>query len=109
MGGTGVGAEAEAGSPEGGGARVGGTCDRDGRGVEGAERGDARIDEFRNLTIDKAEFDDHVYLDKAPGMTLLALPAAAVAECITARPPIPPASAPIRAARASRPAGTGRP
>ncbi|QDZ08800.1 hypothetical protein FPZ24_16090 [Sphingomonas panacisoli] len=54
------------------------------------ERGDARIDEFRDLTIDKAEFDGHVYLDKAPGMTLLALPAAAVAEHITARPPIPP-------------------
>ncbi|MEO5493885.1 MAG: hypothetical protein ABIR08_07640 [Sphingomonas sp.] len=54
------------------------------------ERGDARIDEFRNLTIDKAEFDGHVYLDKAPGMTLLALPAAAVAEAITVRPPIPP-------------------
>jgi len=54
------------------------------------ERGDARIDEFRNLTIDKAEFDGHVYLDKAPGMTLLALPAAAVAEGVTARPPIPP-------------------
>ncbi|MBS0478089.1 MAG: hypothetical protein JSR79_02175, partial [Proteobacteria bacterium] len=54
------------------------------------ERGDARIDEFRNLTIDRAEFDGHVYLDKAPGMTLLALPAAAVAESLTVRPPIPP-------------------
>lgn len=53
------------------------------------EHGDAKIDEFRNLTIDKAEFDGHVYLDKAPGMTLLALPAAAVAERATARPPIP--------------------
>jgi hypothetical protein len=54
------------------------------------ERGDARIDEFRNLTIDKAEFDGHVYLDKAPGMTLLALPAMAVAGHVSARPPIPP-------------------
>jgi len=54
------------------------------------EHGDARIDEFRNLTIDKAEFDGHVYLDKAPGMTLLALPAVAVAGHVTARPPIPP-------------------
>lgn len=54
------------------------------------ERGDARIDEYRDLTIDKAEFDGHVYLDKAPGMTLLALPATAVAERVTARPPIPP-------------------
>lgn len=54
------------------------------------ERGDARIDEFKTLTIDKAEFDGHVYLDKAPGMTLLALPATAVAGRITTRPPIPP-------------------
>ena len=54
------------------------------------ERGDARIDEFRNLTIDKAEFDGHVYLDKAPGMTLLALPATAVAGRIATRPVIPP-------------------
>ena len=42
------------------------------------------------LTIDKAEFGGHVYLDKAPGMTLLALPATALAERISARPPIPP-------------------
>ena len=54
------------------------------------ERGDAKIDEFQKLTIDKAEFDGHIYLDKAPGMTLLALPAAAVAARITTRPPIPP-------------------
>ncbi|MBN8816163.1 MAG: hypothetical protein J0J06_12035 [Sphingomonas sp.] len=54
------------------------------------ERGDAKIDEFSKLTIDKAEFDGHVYLDKAPGMTLLALPAMAAAEHVTVRPPIPP-------------------
>jgi hypothetical protein len=54
------------------------------------ERDDARIDEFRDLTIDKAEFGGHVYLDKAPGMTLLALPAVAVAERVSTRPPIPP-------------------
>lgn len=53
------------------------------------ERGDARIDEYRHLTIDKAEFDGHAYLDKAPGMTLLALPAMAVADHVSARPPIP--------------------
>ena len=53
------------------------------------ERGDARIDEFRDLTIDKAEFGGHAYLDKAPGMTLLALPAMAVAEHVSTRPPIP--------------------
>ncbi len=54
------------------------------------ERGDARIDEFSKLTIDKAEFDGHVYLDKAPGMTLLSLPAVAAATHLTTRPRIPP-------------------
>jgi hypothetical protein len=54
------------------------------------EHGNARIDEFRDLTIDKAEFDGHAYLDKAPGMTLLALPAIAAAERLTVRPPTPP-------------------
>jgi hypothetical protein len=49
----------------------------------------ARIDEFQSLTIDKAEFGGHVYLDKAPGMTLLALPAAVIAEHVSARPPTP--------------------
>lgn len=39
------------------------------------EDGDATIDEFAPLTIDKAVFDGHAYLDKAPGMTLMALPA----------------------------------
>ena len=39
------------------------------------EDGDATIDEFAPLTIDKAVFDGHAYLDKAPGMTLIALPA----------------------------------
>ena len=46
--------------------------------------GDARIDEFRDLTIDKAEFGGHVYLDKAPGMTLLA-PARSVTPPLCAR------------------------
>ncbi|MDB5678782.1 hypothetical protein [Sphingomonas bacterium] len=53
------------------------------------EHHDARIDEFQSLTIDKAEFGGHVYLDKAPGMTLLALPAAAIAEHVSTRPPTP--------------------
>src|ERR1700709_862857 len=53
------------------------------------ERGDGRIDEFRDLTIDKAEFGGHFYLDKAPGMTLLTLPATAVAERVSTRPPVP--------------------
>ena len=47
------------------------------------EDGDATIDEFASLTIDKAEFDGHAYLDKAPGMTLMALPAVAVANAVT--------------------------
>ena len=44
------------------------------------ERGDARIDDYQALTIDKAEFGGHFYMDKAPGMTLLALPAMAIAD-----------------------------
>lgn len=44
------------------------------------ERGDARIDDYQALTIDKAEFGGHFYMDKAPGMTLLALPAMALAD-----------------------------
>jgi hypothetical protein len=50
------------------------------------EHGDARIDAYQALTIDKAEFDGHVYMDKAPGMTLLSLPAMALADKIA--PPI---------------------
>ena len=42
-----------------------------------AEQGDATIDEFAALTIDKAQFGPHTYLDKAPGMTLLATPVVA--------------------------------
>jgi len=33
------------------------------------------IDAFRYLTIDKAIFVGHVYMDKAPGLSLMALPA----------------------------------
>ena len=47
------------------------------------EDGDATIDEFAPLTIDKARFGDHFYLDKAPGMTLMALPAVAVMNAVT--------------------------
>ena len=47
------------------------------------ENHDATIDEFRTLTIDKAEFGSHVYLDKAPGMTLMAMPAVAIADGLT--------------------------
>jgi hypothetical protein len=44
------------------------------------EHGDARIDAYQALTIDKAEFGGHFYMDKAPGMTLLSLPAMALAD-----------------------------
>ncbi len=49
------------------------------------EQGDATIDEYQALTIDKARFDGHFYCDKAPGMTLLALPAVALADPIGGR------------------------
>ena len=48
------------------------------------ERGDARIDQYQALTIDKAEFGGHFYMDKAPGMTLLSLPAMAIADHVSA-------------------------
>ena len=44
---------------------------------------DATIDEYAGATIDKAMFGRHVYLDKAPGMTLMALPAVALADALT--------------------------
>lgn len=47
------------------------------------EDGDATIDEFAPLTIDKARFVGHFYLDKAPGTTLMALPAIALATAWT--------------------------
>jgi hypothetical protein len=47
------------------------------------ENGDATIDEFETLTIDKAEFDGHIYTDKMPGMTLLAIPSVWLADMVT--------------------------
>ncbi|GAA0736033.1 hypothetical protein [Sphingomonas japonica] len=47
------------------------------------EDGDARIDEFAPLTIDKATFDGHSYMDKAPGTTLMALPVVAAVHGVT--------------------------
>jgi 4-amino-4-deoxy-L-arabinose transferase-like glycosyltransferase len=47
------------------------------------EDGDATIDEFAALTIDKAMFGGHAYLDKPPGMTLMALPAIWLADTMT--------------------------
>ena len=53
-------------------------------GIALVERGDARIDQYQALTIDKAEFGGHFYMDKAPGMTLLSLPAMAIADHVSA-------------------------
>lgn len=39
-----------------------------------AERGDPTIDRFQSLTIDKAHFGRHFTMDKAPGVTLMAVP-----------------------------------
>lgn len=47
------------------------------------EQGDAPIDEFAHLTIDKARFGQHFYLDKAPGMTLMAVPVLAAFRGVT--------------------------
>jgi len=49
------------------------------------EQGDATIDEFADLTIDKAKFGRHTYLDKAPGMTIMAMPAVWAADRVTGR------------------------
>lgn len=48
-----------------------------------AEQGDATIDEFAPLTIDKAQFGDHFYSDKAPGITLLAVPVVLAADAVS--------------------------
>ncbi len=44
------------------------------------EDGSARIDRYEGLTIDKARFGEHHYSDKAPGVTLMALPAVALVD-----------------------------
>lgn len=46
------------------------------------ETGRPEIDRFEALTIDKARFGDHFYMDKAPGMTLMAVPFFALAQAI---------------------------
>lgn len=43
------------------------------------ERGTLRIDAYHENTQDKAYYQGHYYSDKAPGLALLALPAAAIA------------------------------
>lgn len=47
------------------------------------EDGTATIDPFAPLTVDKAQFGAHAYLDKAPGMTLMAMPAVAMTNAVT--------------------------
>ena len=44
---------------------------------------DATIDEYAALTIDKAQFGDHYYSDKAPGITVLGIPAVMVADAMS--------------------------
>jgi hypothetical protein len=41
------------------------------------ERGELTIDRFAGRTVDKASFGGHTYADKAPGLSLLAVPAVA--------------------------------
>lgn len=43
---------------------------------------DATIDEFETMTVDKAQFDGHFYMDKTPGMTLMTLPAIWLADTL---------------------------
>lgn len=47
------------------------------------EDGDATIDDYAHMTVDKAQFGPHTYSDKAPGMTIAALPAVWLADRIT--------------------------
>ncbi|MFV0623923.1 hypothetical protein ACBY01_07940 [Sphingomonas sp. ac-8] len=48
-----------------------------------AEQGDATIDEYAGLTIDRAQFGEHYYTDKAPGMTLMAVPFVLLADAVS--------------------------
>lgn len=47
------------------------------------ERGEATIDQFDSATTDKAQFGGHLYLDKAPGMSLMAIPAVAALHALS--------------------------
>ena len=47
------------------------------------EEGDATIDQFQHLSMDHAQFGDHYYTDKAPGMTIMAMPAVWIANKLT--------------------------
>lgn len=50
-----------------------------------AEDRSLSIDSYANLTIDRAEYEGHFYSDKAPGLSVLALPAVMLAEWPAAR------------------------
>jgi len=45
------------------------------------------IDNFQDLTVDKASFEGHVYADKPPGLSLLALPAVSIGRAVLGIPP----------------------
>jgi len=47
------------------------------------ERGEATIDQFDSATTDKAQFGRHIYLDKAPGMSLMVIPAVAALNALS--------------------------
>ncbi|MFT3978637.1 MAG: glycosyltransferase family 39 protein, partial [Sphingomonas bacterium] len=47
------------------------------------EHHEATIDQFDSATTDKARFGHHLYLDKAPGMTLMALPVVAALHALS--------------------------
>src|SRR5207253_1799169 len=49
------------------------------------EHGRVDIDDYHELTFDKAKKDGHYYCDKAPGLSLLAAPAYALFRPIVAR------------------------
>lgn len=46
------------------------------------EDGTPRIDRFASFTVDKAEFEGHTYLDKAPGLSLMTLPVVAAVRAV---------------------------
>lgn len=51
--------------------------------IEIAERRDASITRFEHLTIDKARFGSDFYLDKPPGMTVMAAPVVVAVDAAT--------------------------
>ena len=75
------------------------------------ERGTLRIDAYESNTGDKAERDGHLYSDKAPGVSLTALPMYAAVHALggrgaarrTASRRWPPTSAPCGRSRCPRP------